>query len=79
MIITSAIFMISIAAAKTPLKGSGAPARVALSKTNEVLNASLAIFIAFDFDDACEECNVDTSEAEGSVRSSARARVDGSP
>ena len=41
-----------------------------MSKTNEV-----GIFIAFDFN-ACEECNVDTSEAEGSARSSAYAGVD---
>jgi hypothetical protein len=62
--------MISTAAVKAPLKGSGTPARAALSKINEVLKASLAIFIAFDFD-ACEECNVDSS-----VRSSACAGVD---
>jgi hypothetical protein len=67
--------MISIAAVNTPLKGSGTPARAVLSRINEVLSASLAIFIAFDFD-ACEECNVDTvtseAETEGSVRSSAQ-------
>ena len=70
--------MISVVAVKTPLKGSGTPARAALSKTNEVLNASLAIFIAFDFDDACEGCKIDTweAEAEGSVRSSACDGVD---
>lgn len=70
--------MISIVAVKAPLKGSGTPARAALSKTNEVLNTSLAIFTAFDFDDACEGCNVDTSEAEAedSVCSSARGGVD---
>ena len=69
--------MISIAVVKTPLKGSGTPLRAAFSKTNEVLNASLVTFIAFDFD-SCVECgNVDTSEVEGSARSSACARVDG--
>ena len=71
--------MISIAAVKAPLNGSGKPVRAAFSKTNEVLSASLAIFIAFDFD-SCVECgNVDTSEVEeeGSARSSACAGVDG--
>lgn len=70
--------MISMAAVKAPLKGSGTPARAALSKTNEVLNASLAIFIAFDFG-ACEERNVDASGAdsvEDSAGSSACAGVD---
>ena len=59
------------------MEGSGTPARAALRKTNELLNAALGIFIAFDFN-ACEECNVDTlkGEAEGSARSSACAGVD---
>ena len=65
--------MISIAAVKAPFQGPGTPARAALSKTKEVLSASLAIFVAFD-SDACEECDVDTvtleAEAEVSVRSS---------
>ena len=69
------MFMISIAAVKAPLKGSGTPARAALSKTNDVFNASLA---TFDFD-SCVECNVDTSEAKGSVRSSACVGVDEGP
>ena len=58
--------MISITAVKTPLQGSGTPARVVFSKSNVVLNRSFAIF---DFD----SCGERVSEAEVS----ACAAVDG--
>ena len=64
--------MISITAVKTPLQGSGTPARVVFSKSNVVLNRSFAIF---DFD-CCAE-RVLEAEAERDARPSACAEVDG--
>jgi hypothetical protein len=57
--------MISIAAVNAPLKGR--PGRAAFSKVNVVLRASLAIFIALDFDSSAEGGNVDTSEVEAGI------------
>jgi hypothetical protein len=60
---TSAIFIISIAAVKAPLKGSGTPVRAAFKRTNEFLRTSAANIMPLDKDLSADDDDADTTGA----------------
>ena len=65
--LTSAMSMILIVAVIAPLPGTGTPLRASFSRSNVVLNTSLATVANFD-DDACaEDGGVDVRKVDSEV------------